>query len=225
MKKIPSLFVRDYENVITSAEITEVSITPAGYEASYRNVKKGRFLATHEVTPGCEWVINGEGIATRKWDGTACLIENGVLYKRFDAKHGKTPPDGFLPCQEPDPVTGHWPGWLKVKFVESKCSIQAVDNADKWLVEAYRNYLVSNGVHIIEDGTYEAVGPKIGGNKDGVYQHLLIRHGYQRCEDCPRDFEGIRAYLDSPPAIEGVVFHHPDGRMCKVKRTEFGLKW
>src|SRR5688572_32673379 len=87
MKKIISLFQRNYET---------------------------DRLVRDEVTPGAEWVINGEGVATRKWDGTCCMIKEGVLYKRYDAKHGKTPPEGFLPAQEPDPVTGHWPGWLKV---------------------------------------------------------------------------------------------------------------
>ena len=27
----------------------------------------------HEVNPENQWVLDGEGIATRKWDGTACL--------------------------------------------------------------------------------------------------------------------------------------------------------
>ena len=27
-----------------------------------------------KVTEGCEWVLNGEGIATQKLDGTCCLI-------------------------------------------------------------------------------------------------------------------------------------------------------
>jgi hypothetical protein len=27
-----------------------------------------------DVTPGCEWVMAGEGVATRKYDGTACLV-------------------------------------------------------------------------------------------------------------------------------------------------------
>jgi hypothetical protein len=38
-------------------------------------------LVRDEVTPGAEWVINGEGIATRKWDGTCCKIEKGVSRK------------------------------------------------------------------------------------------------------------------------------------------------
>ena len=57
MKKIPTLFVREFEN----HKIIRV---------------------TEQVTPGMEWVLNGDGIATIKWDGTCCMIKNGELYKQ-----------------------------------------------------------------------------------------------------------------------------------------------
>ncbi len=87
MKKIPSLFKRDYE---------------------------GTRLVYDEVVEGCEWVQAGEGIATEKIDGTCCLIEGGKLFKRYDAKKGRIPPTGFVPTGEPDEATGHCPGWLPV---------------------------------------------------------------------------------------------------------------
>ena len=71
MEKIISLFQRNYET-----------------DRRVRN----------EVVPGAEWVLAGEGVATRKFDGTCCMIKDGVLWKRFDAKRGKTPPDGFMPA-------------------------------------------------------------------------------------------------------------------------------
>ena len=55
MKKIPTLFIRDASNP--------------------------KFV-TREVNPECQWVIDGEGVATRKWDGSACLIRGGKLFKR-----------------------------------------------------------------------------------------------------------------------------------------------
>lgn len=70
-------------------------------------------LVINEVDHENQWVIDGDGIPTRKWDGTACAIINGELYKRYDAKHGKPAPVGGIPCQEPDQVTGHWPHWIK----------------------------------------------------------------------------------------------------------------
>ena len=46
--------------------------------------KKPVLLRT--VTPGCGWVLEGEGAATRKRDGTACLVRGGKLFKRFNVK-------------------------------------------------------------------------------------------------------------------------------------------
>lgn len=65
----------------------------------------------NEVDPANEWVIRGEGFPTRKWDGTACAVINQELYKRYDVKKGRPVPNGAIPCQEPDAITGHWPHW------------------------------------------------------------------------------------------------------------------
>ena len=42
--------------------------------------------------------------------------------------------------------------------------------------------------------------------------------------DFPRDFETVEAFLKKE-AIEGIVWHHEDGRMAKIKRSDFGIKW
>ena len=160
-----------------------------------------------EVTPGAEWVIDGEGTATRKWDGTCCMIKDCELYKRYDAKNGKTPPEGFVPAQEPDPITGHWPGWLKVG--EGKDDI--------W----FRDGLANSGKPI--DGTYELVGPKINSNRDKWDTHYLVKHGASQLE-APRTFEKLKAWF-AEQNIEGIVWHHPDGRMVKIKKKDFGYKW
>lgn len=34
---------------------------------------------------------------------------------------------------------------------------------------------------------------------------------------------GLRSYLANKD-IEGIVWHHPDGRMVKIKGKDFGLK-
>lgn len=177
MKKIISLFYRD---------------------------RQGDRLARNEVTPGAEWVIAGEGVATRKWDGTCCMVRAGVLYKRYDAKKGKTPPAGFEPAQDPDPITGHWPGWLPVDDGPS----------DRWHREAF-------GPGEYPDGTYELCGPKVQGNPEGLPIHVLLPHGFAK-ENPPRSFDALKEYLASVD-IEGIVWHHPDGRMVKVKTKDFGL--
>ena len=181
MKKIISVFARNYE---------------------------GDHLVRDEVVSGAEWVLAGEGIATRKWDGTACLVRDGKLWKRYDAKRGKTPPEGWEAAQEPDPVTGHWPGWVRV---------DASKPEDRWFMEAYER-------HHLVDGTWELIGPKIGANPEKVESHTFRKHGDMAYDDVPRDFVGMRDWL-SAHAVEGLVFHHPDGRTAKIKRRDFGLEW
>ena len=89
MKKIPTLFLREYAN--------------------HRVIK-----VMNIVTPGMEWVLEGKGVATVKIDGSCCAIIGGKFYKRYDAKGRKKVPAGSIPCCEPDPVTGHWPHWAPV---------------------------------------------------------------------------------------------------------------
>lgn len=55
MKKIPTLFKRDSE-----------------------------WMATPEVTPGFEWVLAGEGVATVKYDGRCTMIWDYKDVKRGD---------------------------------------------------------------------------------------------------------------------------------------------
>lgn len=186
MKKIPTLFKRQFEN----HKIVGIS---------------------EEVIPGMEWVLKGEGLATVKIDGACCAIIDGELYKRFDAKKGKTPPEGAIPCDEPDPITGHWPHWVK-------CSR---DNPqDKWFFKAYEN---KDDSYIYSDGTYEAVGPHFQGNPYGYDSDRLIRHG-DELAGVERTFEGIKTYLSICP-VEGIVFWKDGEPKCKIKRTDFGFKW
>ena len=183
MKKIPSLFKRDYE---------------------------GPRQVYDELVDGTEWVQAGEGIATEKVDGTCCLVRNGKLYKRYDAKHGKNPPAEWEPAEdEPDENTGHWPGWLPV----------GEGPEDKWHREAF------GSTPIFYNGTYELIGPKVQDNPYDLAQHHLVEHGSIVIDNVPRTFEALRDWLFDNDAIEGIVWHHPDGRMVKIKRRDFGLPW
>lgn len=185
MKKIPTLFKRIYD-------------------------EKHNKSITSEITPGMEWVLNGEGIATIKIDGTCCAIIDGVFYRRYDAKHGKVPPANAIACCEPDPITGHWPHWLPV------------DESDKgafWHIEAYRN---SEGEKL-EDGTYEAIGPHFQSNPYKLDKDILVKHGSEIVE-VPRTFDGLKEYLEKH-MIEGIVFWKDGEPQCKIKRSDFGFKW
>jgi len=169
----------------------------------------------NEVNPENEWVFN-EGIPTRKFDGTATAIINEELYKRYDCRidkntgeYKKSIPEGAIPCQEPDFITGHHPHWVK-------CDRN--DNSNKYHFEAFDK--LSNK----EDGTYELCGKKVQGNPEEIDGHELILHGRDSMVIPDLTFEGLKEYL-SLVNIEGIVFHHKkDDRMCKIRKSDFGLK-
>lgn len=192
MKKIPTLFEREFAN----HRVVGIS---------------------DKIHPGMEWVLAGEGIATEKFDGACCAMMNGFFYRRYDAKRGKKPPEGAIPCCEADPITGHHPHWLRV-------DPQKPD--DRWFVEAVNNYLADG--NDVEAGygrafTYEACGPHFQNNPRHLRPDTLIPHGVKSIP-VERSFDGIREYLREH-AIEGIVFWKDGEPQCKIKRSDFGFEW
>lgn len=185
MRKIPTVYLRDYSNP--------------------------RFV-TDELNPAADWVTRGEGIATRKYDGTCIrLDEAGRWWARREVKSGKPAPDDFQ-LIETDDVTGKAVGW-----------IPAGDSSfAKFLAEALLNekFALVNGAPLTSHvpGTYELCGPRINGNPERLDVHLLIPHGDTVLDDAPREFKDLRDYLlGADPMIEGIVWWHDDGRMAKLK--------
>lgn len=182
MKKTPTIFVRD--------------------------MTKQPALVVPEWKAGCEWVRDGEGIATRKYDGTCCLIQGGMLYRRRELKKDQPAPTDFVQADFND-ETGKTVGWVPV----------GAGDEDKWYREAFDSLTDK------ADGTYELLGPKTQGNKDKFPANCLIKHSDMLAfEEAPRSFDELKAWL-AGEWIEGLVWHHPDGRMAKIKRRDFGLKW
>lgn len=191
MRKIPTLFVRDPED---------------------------RRYVTSEVTPGCEWVIAGEGVPTRKYDGTCVMLdENGRWWARREVKRGKTPPPNYMPVER-DETTQKIVGWEPVgQSPFAKFHAEALEPLTKF------GALIGQSV---KPGTYELVGPKINGNPEGASSHRLESHanaellgGWDEVT-----FETLREHLTSwiaAEGIEGIVWHHPDGRMAKLKVRDF----
>ena len=189
MKKIPTLFKRQFRD----HKVIDIY---------------------NEVNDGLEWVLNGEGIATLKFDGSCTAVINGAFYVRYDAKKGKKVPDNAIKCQEEaDPVTGHLPCWIPA---------DRNNPAHKWYWNAYDNYLMHG--YGIEDGTYEAIGPHFQGNPYNMSDDELVKHGSVIIDDFPRDFKGIHDYLETHK-IEGVVFWKDGEPKCKIKRSDFGFDW
>lgn len=181
MKKIPTLFVRDPES---------------------------RKYVLPEVTPGCEWVLEGEGAATRKWDGTCTMLDTeGHWWARREVKPGKEPPDGFVEVDH-DEVTGKRQGWEPIEQSAFAKVFATIDT------RGYR------------PDTYELIGPKVNGNPEMVASHTLIRHGFDRVDLGPISTEAQEAFDALARAVrslpyEGIVWHHNDGRMVKLKRRDF----
>lgn len=189
MKKIPTMFLRDPDNMS---------------------------LVTTEVDPDCQWVLDGLGAATHKYDGTCCLVRSGRLYRRHEVRGGRDEPEGFVEVDRRTDASGRTrrTGWVPVGDGPS----------DKWHREAWACLLHFDATMRQEtlSGTYELVGPKVQGNPHDLEEHQLWRHADASVYlEAPRTFEGLREYLREFDG-EGLVWHHPDGRMAKIKRRDFG---
>ena len=177
MKKMPTIFNRNYEG------------------------KKPKVFNMQH--PDCDWVFNGEGTATRKWDGTCCMIKDGDYFKRRCVKMGTYIPLDFIE-EEFQESTGKRFGWVPVT------------EEDKWHME------INPAAY--DDGTYELIGPKIQGNPEGYDRHVLVSHRWgKEYIGVLRTFDGIRDFMKDMD-IEGIVFHHPDGRMARIKKSDYGME-
>lgn len=182
MNKIPTLFVRDPANMAR---------------------------VTREVTSGCEWVLAGEGIATRKWDGTNVRVSvSGGEFRGLEKRRN--------PSRQ-EKAAGAEPGYVQ-------CNIG--DPADKHIVAAVE----ATDFAQWPDGSWpcEALGPKIQGGADLVPPMLIAFSlpGFAETNRCTpgRDFDMLAEWLRFT-RIEGIVWHHPDGRMAKIKARDFGISW
>lgn len=192
----------------------------------------GQELISREINTDCDWVLDYTGKAYIKLDGIPCLIANGILYRSslkklsksgkkkisrtlapaFAANDFKKSPDGWIPAQPTaDPYTGKWAGWVPV----------TKSGNDRYYREAFGKIKNTERLSGI---TAELLGPKILDNPHHLNGHVLYPHTAFEIHDLKRTFDGIREWLSTAPC-EGIVFHHPDGRMAKIRRTDYGLDW
>jgi hypothetical protein len=188
-------------------------------------------MATDVLTAGAEWVIRGEGKATIKFDGSSAYFAEGKLFKRFDRKLKSNfskmarsmgdkfvpedhmfneVPEGAIPCEAaPAAHSLHFPHWVPVgDGPEDKFHREALENAGD-----------------LKDGaTYELVGPKVNGNPYKLERHELWEHGSVDFEVTDFTFEGLKKlFAEKLVNEEGLVFHHPDGRMIKLRNKDFSF--
>ena len=139
-------------------------------------------------------------------------LDQGADLDPNDLSIFKTPPEGFVPCEaNPDTVSFHWPGWVPVS---------ANDPQDQWHYEA----LAHLDQEMEEGATYELVGPSFARNIYELSHHQLWKHGKEVVHLPDRSMEALGQFL-SQHNIEGIVFHHPDGKMAKIRRKDFKLFW
>lgn len=190
-------------------------------------------MATNEVNPGAQWVLEGKGIATLKMDGSACMVKDGQIYRRFDRKlkpqfmkqlrlqghldnvtedmFNELPKDA-IPCQDqPDSKTYHHPHWIKIKpFLPE----------DKFHFEALKNFKGK-----LEDGTYEIIGHKINHNPYNLDTQIFVKHGSTILNVPDRSYEGLKTFLETLDG-EGIVFHNLEtDEMAKIRRRDFKMFW
>ena len=171
-----------------------------------------KFRVYDKVREGCEWVFEGQGLATEKLDGTnvRLTIRAGQCVRVEKRRN----PSKLQKKQ------GIKDGW----YVDA----DEYGQEDKWVFEAVKNTDVANW----PDGEHscEALGPKIQGNPLGLESHRCVPFNLEipSYDDIPRSFEGLRLALKelesrfAPEHLaEGIVFHHPDGRRAKIKRKDF----
>jgi len=169
------------------------------------------FRVIDKPRAGTEWVFAGEGMATEKIDGTniritvsggkAVEVEKRRNPDREEKARGEEP--GYVSAHRDDPSDKH--------------IFRAVDGTD---------------VQTLSDGIYpcEAIGPKIQGNP----LNLLFPRCYMftvspiLVPNVLRTYNGLRELFANFDSIyspgnktEGIVFHHPDGRMAKIKVKDF----
>ncbi|MFC7528558.1 DUF5565 family protein [Actinoplanes sp. GCM10030250] len=178
MNKIPTVFLRDPDD---------------------------RKRTLPEVNPVCQWVLDGAGTPTRKYDGTCVMLDDdGVWWARREVRPGRTRPPGYQAVMT-DEVTGKTVGWEPIaQSTYAACHVEAVAAGNEW-----------------RPGTYELIGTKINGNPERVDGHRLVAHAEADVLEVPRDFDGMRAWVLAHPQFEGIVWHHPDGRRAKLKYRDF----
>lgn len=165
----------------------------------------------NKVTPGCEWVLAGKGVATEKLDGTnvRLTVRSGEVVRVEKRRN---------PSKE-QKARGIVDGW----YVDAHVS----DPADQHIFGAIGYTDTSPD----QDSEFicEAIGPKIQGNPLGLefpWCKSLADVPIYAC--APRSYDELKLFLAEMDSIlspghlaEGIVFHHHNGRMAKIKRKDF----
>lgn len=169
-----------------------------------RDLKLKCTPVTDEINPECQWVFDGEGFATRKIDGVNIKISGSDHFIRIKPKTD----DYIEALYKP---------------------LEATDS--KYICYAVMNGWPKSRTSSLPDAIYEAYGEGIRGNPEKVEGYHMVRIAHLDnkpggvdhalvIKGVPRSYRGLMGYLATHD-IEGIVFHHRDGRMAKIKTRDF----
>jgi hypothetical protein len=186
-----------------------------------RELKGNDYLITPKIKEGYEWVFEDEGVvALEKLHGTnvSIIIQEGAVISMYNRT-------------ERIPFINKGKKWITEGVLEA----------------FHRGYVdkLGDGQHF-----GELIGEKVNGNPYKIKGHVWIpfktfahKHlKYKSWGKYPKDFETISKWFekDLMPLywvmkhglaknkdgkyegfVEGIVFHHPDGRMAKIRKDMF----
>lgn len=182
----------------------------------FKRIKVGsKYLVTNEIDTDYSWVFEDSNVmATEKLDGTnICVnVEKGRIKNVYNRNNEK---DIF-----------------KVKSDTYTTMIaEGIYAAIKkgWLSRYEEEYIYG-----------EIIGEKINANRHKIKGHLFVPFNYLKDKfswnsyhKYPKTYESISEWFKELPSLfakrnnleettsEGIVFHHPDGRMAKLRRDMF----
>lgn len=167
-----------------------------------------------------------------KLDGTSCAIIDNKFYKRLKVKNAEianklVKNKSYILCDRKHGEDYY--GWIPIHedFPE-----------DRWHRKGWNNLPENERI----DGTYELVGKNVQSNVYSLDDTFLINHKELLPNihyEIPRDFEGLKDFLyngltpdlippkykfifkDNEVMFEGIVWHHDDGKMVKIRRKDF----
>jgi len=160
-----------------------------------------------------------EAIATEKLDGMNIrLTVRGGTIVRVEKRRNPSK------IQKQKGITEPW-------YVDA----DAFASQDKWIFDAVKNTDFTE----VRDGEWsaEAIGKNIQGNPLNLENNQVFLFSLPEWKEriifnnVPYTYEGLRTFLkdqkslighDAP--IEGIVWHHPNGDMVKIKRKDCGLE-
>lgn len=199
----------------------EVINFPKIHSPFVRVDSKEGYKCIDKITPGYEWVFEDTSvIAVDKLHGTniCCIFMNGVL-QSVDNRTQRLISNPV--------ISTDW------KTVECRAVRGVMNTLGKgWIEKGFTGRVYG-----------ELVGPTINGNLHKLHDHYFVPFDYlkKHCKwnswsanKYPKTYESIKEWFEHLPSLftnritksissigEGIVFHHPDGRLAKLRRDMF----